>query len=224
MGVSGVIVLAVLCAAWLFIKIAPRVLVRGLARRAAKKIGKAALAKTPEQVQLSRVASPQWKDELAIQQQASPLVGAGFNDLGTYGVDPMPGVLIRMLSQPQTYVAAHVYEHPRAGSWIEFATRYTDGSSDFLTTLPAQDITLPPFARTKHAAKGTPTDGLYQQHLGQRKPDGIRPVSPSDAVHEFEDTYMRFMVWKHDTGLSPEEVARVALKWRKAKQQAAAGW
>ncbi len=152
-----------------------------------------------------------------MQQQATPLVRAGFNDLGTYGVDKMPGVLIRILFQPQTYVTAQICEHPRTGGWTEFATRYTDGSSDFLTTLPDQGIVPPPFARTMRADKSTPTDRLYQQHLAQRKSGGIKPVAASEVVHEMEDAYMRYMVWKSNKGLTPEEVAHVTAKWAKAK-------
>jgi len=36
-----------------------------------------------------------------------------------------------------------------------------------------------------------------------------------------EDAYMRYMVWKNNKGLTPEEVAHVTVKWAKAKQQAA---
>ena len=121
----------------------------------------------------------------------------------------------------QTYVAAHLTEHPKAGGWIEFATRYSDGSSDFLTTLPDQGIAPPPFVRNARADKSTPTDRLYQQHLEQRKSSGIKAVTPSEVVHEFEDAYLRYMVWKSNKGLSPEEVAHVASRWVKAKRQAA---
>ena len=141
--------------------------------------------------------------------------------IGTYGVDKMPGALIRILFQPQTHVSAQVCEHPRSGGWTEFATRYTDGSSDYLTTLPDQGIAPPPFVRTSRADKSTPMDRLYQQHLAQRKSGGIKPVAASEVVHEMEDAYMRYTVWKNNKGLTPEEVAHVTVKWAKAKQQAA---
>jgi len=221
MTLSSLVFIGVLCVAWVVIKVLPRLFVREVARVALKEVGKKALEKVPDQIQLSRVNSPQWKDETAVQQQAAPLVRTGFNDLGTYSVDKLPGVLIRVLFQPQTYVAAHITEHPKAGGWIEIATRYADGGSDFLTTLPDQGITSPPFVRTVRVATGTPTDSAYQQHLRQRKQGGIKPVLPSEVIHEFEDAYMRYMIWKHETGLTVEEVAQRAVKWSKAKQQAA---
>jgi hypothetical protein len=221
MSLSNLIYIGILALAWVFIKLAPKLFVRGVARVAAKKIGENALAKVPDQIRLSRVDAPQWKDAAAVQQQAAPLVRAGFNDLGAYCVDKMPGVLIRILFQPETYVAAHICEHPKASTWIEFATRYCDGGSDFLTTLPDQGITAPPFVRNVRVAAGTPSDRLYQQHLQQRKSTGIKPVSQNEVAHEFEDAYMRYMIWKHNTGLSTQEVIRAADKWAKAKPQAA---
>jgi len=214
------IYIGVLAAACMFLKLAPRLLVRQVFRLIFRAIGKDALTNVPEQIHLSRATAPQWNDPAAIQLQATPLVRAGFLDQGTYSVDKMPGVLVRILFQPSTYVAAHITEHPRAGNWIELATRYTDGSSDFLTTLPDQGVAAPPFARTARAQKDTPTDNLYQQHLNQRKSSEIKPVNQNDVAHEFEDAYMRYMVWKNNKGLTPEEVAKVTQKWAKAKQQA----
>jgi hypothetical protein len=221
MNISTLIPIAILFMAFILIKVLPKLIVRQVARVALSAVGKHAMAKVPEQIQLARAAAPQWKDEACMQQQAAPLIRAGFNDLGTYTVDKMPGVLVRMLFQPQTYVSVQVCEHPRVGGWTEFATRYADGGSDFLTTLPDQGIAPPPFVRNNRADKGTPTDSLYQQHLTQRKSSGIKPVSQNEVIHEFEDAYMRYMIWKNNKGLTPEEVAQVALKWAKAKQQAA---
>ena len=84
-------------------------------------IGKDALAKVPDQIRLLPATAPQWKDFAAIQQQATPLVRAGFLDQGTYSVDKMPCVLVRILFQPSTYVTGHITEHPQAGNWIELA-------------------------------------------------------------------------------------------------------
>jgi hypothetical protein len=222
MSISAWVVIGFLFLAWVFVKrVLPRLIVRQVGRLALNKVGESAIARVPEQIRITRAPAPQWKDEAAMQQSAAPLVRAGFSDLGTYGVDKMPGVLMRILFHPQTYVSAQICEHPRSGGWTEFATRYTDGGSDFLTTMPDQGITPPPFVRTNRADKSTPTDRLYQQHLAQRKPSGIKPVTASETVPEMEDAYMRYMVWKNNKGLTPEEVARVTVNWAKAKQQAA---
>jgi len=201
----------------------PRLLVRKAAREALSAVGRRALARVPEQITLARLDSPQGRNQAAVEQQAAPLLRAGFTDLGTYGVDKMSDVFIRMLFHPQTYVAAHIYDHPRVGSWIEFASRYTDGSSHTLTTLPPTGLDHPAWVRTIRAEKSTSTDQLYQQFLTQREWHNIKPVAAGEAVHEFEDGYLRLMIWRQNTGITPEEVAKVALKWTKQPQAKAAG-
>ena len=198
-------------------------LARQAGRRALSEVGRRALARVPEQIKLTREDSPRWKHGAAVEQQAAPLLRAGFSDLGTYAVDKMPDVLIRMLFQPEKFVAAHIYDHPRVGSWIEFATRYTDGSSHTLTTLPPTGLDHPEWVRTIRADKSVPTDQLYEQFLRQRAWHNIKPVAPGEAVGEFEDGYLRLTIWRQNTGISPEEVAKVALKWRSKSQAKAAG-
>ncbi len=197
-------------------------LARRAGREALSEVGRRALARVPEQIQLSRLDSPHWKNQLAVEQQAAPLLRCGFQDLGAYSIDKMPGVLIRMLFHPQTYVAAHIYDHPRVGSWTEFATRYTDGSSHTLTTLPPTGLDHPDWVRTIRADKASPTDQLYQQFVKQREWHGIKPVSAALVVQEFEDGYLRLMIWRQNTGITPEEVAKVALKWARKRASAAA--
>ncbi len=193
---------------------------RKAGRRALTEGGKRALVRLPEHITLARVESPAWRDAAAIEQQTAPLLHEGFTDLGAYRVDKTPEVLIRILFQPQTYVAAHIYDHPTAGSWIEFATRYTDGSSHTLSTMPPTGMQQPDWIRKIQADRSTPTDQLYYQFRTQREWHGIKPVEAAEVIHEFEDGYMRHMSWRQNTGISPEEVAQVALKWVKKKQQA----
>ncbi len=76
---------------------------------ALSEIGRRALTRTPDQITLARVDSPAWTNGPAVEQQASPLRSAGLKDLGVYSVGKMPGVLIRMMHHPETYVAAHTY-------------------------------------------------------------------------------------------------------------------
>jgi hypothetical protein len=190
-----------------------RLFVRTVVRNALSEVGRRALTRTPERITLARVDSPAWTNGPAVEQQASPLRSAGFKDLGVCSVDKMPGVLIRMMHHPETYVAAHIYDHPRVGSWIEFASRYTDGSSHTLTTLPPTGLDRPEWVRTISADRATPTDQLYYQFKTQRDWHNLKPVAADEVIHEFEDGYMRYMIWRQNSGITPEEVARVAVKW-----------
>ena len=192
---------------------------RGVTRTALTAAGKQALTRVPQQVSLAKTAFPQWTNGAAVEQQAAPLRKEGFEDLGAYLTNAFPDLLIRMMAHPTSFVAAHIYDHPKSGSWIEFVTRYTNGTTDTLTTLPPTGMDSPEWIHKIQADKSTPTDQLYRQFLEQRAQDGIRQVAPKDAVQEFEEIYSRIIQWRGQHGISPEEVAHIALRVAQARAQ-----
>lgn len=198
-------------------------LMRRAGRLALAEVGKRALTKLPEYVSLSRVESPDWTNAELVRQQAEPLLGCGFQDAGVYSVDKMPGVLIRMMCQPQSGVVAHIYDHPRSGSWIEMVTRYDDGSTHAVSTLAPNGMKHPEWYRKIQADKSIPTNKIYERFLPQRQQQGIRLVAASDVAREFEEAYHKLALWRQEAGISPQEVARVAVKWMREKQADTAG-
>ena len=201
-----------------------KALVQNLAKQAGSaalsEVGKRALARVPQQVALLKTELPAWTNQAAVEQQAAPLRKEGFTDLGVYTVDTIPGVLIRMMAHPGTYVAAHIYDHPKSGSWTEFVTRYTDASSHSLSSLPPTGMDHPDWFRKIQADKNTPTDQLYRQFLTQREWHGIKQVEPADTIREFEENYAKLAAWRQQRGITNQEVARVAVPWLKKKHAA----
>jgi hypothetical protein len=198
-------------------------LMRRAGRQALAEAGKRALTKLPEYVSLSRVEFPDWTNQELVRQQAEPLFGCGFQDAGVYRIDKMPGVLIRMLCQPLTGVAAHIYDHPRSGSWVEMVTRYDDGSTHSVSTLPPNGMKHPDWFRKIQADKTIPANKIYDRFLPQRQQHGIKVVATNEVVREFEDFYHKLALWRREAGISAQEVAHVAVKWMKEKQVNAAG-
>lgn len=217
-------ILLALIIAWAAVYALKTIVVQLIKRKAGRaalaEVGKRALTRLPEQVALLRTDSPAWTNAAAVEQQAAPLRKEGLKDLGVYSVDKMPGVLIQIMAHPQTNVAAHIYDHPKSGSWIEFATRYTDGSSHTLSTLALTGMERPEWFRKIQADKRTPTDQLYRQFLTQREWHGIKPVAPEDTIQEFEENFGKLAVWRQEHGITPGEVAHVAMKWMRNKQAA----
>jgi len=197
-------------------RIAGLLLLRSAARATLSDIGQRALMKQPDTITLSRLSDPGWKDAAAIAALAQPLLAAGFSDCGAYSIDKMPGVKVRMLFQDDTAVAAHLYEHAQAGLWVELVTRYDGGSSYSASTLPATGIELPPWVKIIRSP-GTPAGELYQRLLHERSSVAIHRITRHDVVREFEEGYLRQMIWMKNKGISPEEVAAVVKKWARGK-------
>ncbi|HTR26257.1 MAG TPA: hypothetical protein VMI10_19950 [Terriglobales bacterium] len=217
-------VIVALAVAWVVVMIGKRflkyVLVHKVGKAALDEVGKRALARVPQTAGLTKTEFPAWTHAADVDRQAAPLRNEGFQDLGAYTVNTIPGVVIRMMAQPETYVAAHVYDHPKAGSWVEFVTRYTDGSSHSLTNPPPTGMDQPAWFRKIQADKNTPTDQLYRQFLTQRQQTGIKQVAPEDSIREFVDNYAKLMVWRQERGLTTKEVAHVTLDWLEKKKAA----
>jgi hypothetical protein len=187
-------------------------LVRSAARGALNDIGKKAIDAQPDFVNLARDEFPTWNNAAGIDQLKNPLLAAGFEYVGTFKVDKMPGVKLAILVKPNDYITAHIYEHPKAGIWIELVTRYQDGSTHSLTTLPATGIQPPPFVQTIRAAKA-PAGDLVRQLISGRHAGDMKRVAASDAVNEFEQNYAKYILWQKNKGMTTAEMAQMVQNW-----------
>lgn len=181
------------------------------------RIGRKALGQQPDEVTLEKLSVAGWADPVAADALANPLIKLGFADLGDFAVDKMPGVRMRILVKPDAAVAAFIYEHLKAGTWIELSVRYEDGTTTALVNRPPTGIQSPPFFRKIYAEKGVPTDQLYERLLKERPPQGIKAITAETVIPEFEDAFRRIMFWQKNKGLSAEEVAAVAKTWARKK-------
>lgn len=206
--------LALFVAVKIALGVAKALTLRGAARAVLKDVGAKALLKTPESIKLEKLTfAPEWKDKARMDEIAGPLLAAGFADCGVLTVDRMPGVKIWFLMNESESTAAFVYEHPKAAPWVEFSVRYEDGTTTALSTLPATGINPPPFYHRIQADAATPADQLFRRLLHERPKDGIKRVTGRTVVAEFEEAYLKMMIWQKNHGLSVEEVATVAKKW-----------
>ena len=217
-SVVKILILVVLLVVWkLFGKrIIALLMVRSAAQGAMNDIGKKAINAQPDFVNLTRDEFPKFTNSAGIDEFKNPLLASGFEYVGTFNVDKMPGVKIVVLVKPPDYVTAHIYEHPKAGIWIELVTRYQDGSSHTLTTLPSTGLQLPPFVQTIRAAKA-PAPSLVQQLIAGRRVGEMKRVDASDAVNEFEQNYAKYILWQKNKGMTTAEMAEIVHKWAEQK-------
>ncbi|HET7186034.1 MAG TPA: hypothetical protein VFI82_15215 [Terriglobales bacterium] len=191
-------------------------LVRSASQGALNHVGKKAIESQPDFVNLARDEFPKFSNAAGIDELKNPLLASGFDYVGTFNVDKMPGVKVVVLAKPDDYVTAHIYEHPRAGIWIELVTRYQDGSSHSLTTLPATGIQLPPFVQTIRAPKA-PAPVLVKMLMSGRHAGEMKRVGVSEAVQEFEQNYAKYILWQKNKGMTTAEMAQIVQKWAEQK-------
>lgn len=194
--------------AWALLRFALRPL---LALVFARTIGAQALAKVPQTVQLTGAGDTAWSDAHAARRLCEPLLANGFADAGTYTVNEMPGVVMQLLASSADSIMAVVYEHPRAGHWLELVTRYADGRRCSATSLVSAPVSGPSFVTTLRVAGAAPLRLL--ETMRHRRPEGtMLPVSTSDVTRMFEEGYAESMKWHREHGVSRGDVVKVAMR------------
>lgn len=194
-------------AALLLVSIGWRVVRTFLAFVLAGPIAQQALAAQPDTIRLEPAGDSEWLDVAARERTTREIEALGFTDAGCFSVREMPGVRVRLLANGAGSAYAALYEHAQAGSWFEFACRYTDGSSACFSTLHATGLDPKPGSIMVHAP-GTSAADLWSRSLRERPARTLQPVSARNAEADFERSYAESVAWRKQAGLSRMEVVR----------------
>ena len=178
-------------------------------------IGRKALAKQPESIHLTRRNQLTWTAPEDARALVKPLLDDGFQDAGTYAVEELTGVVVQLLVHEGDGLFACIYEHPKAGTWMELVTRYQDGRSCSFSTSQPKGLDARPGHPVFHMP-GTPPNELLASVLAER-PKGARAiVTVATAQKRFEDAWAEGIAWRKTHGIKTREVARVAVRRRAA--------
>jgi hypothetical protein len=191
-------------------------LFRTAVRVALQDVGDKALARQIDQVHLVK-KDVFYGDQLDAEREAlaEPLLSRGFTRVGLFDIPEMPGVDIYQLVNVNTNVYANLYSHPKAGKWTELVSRYQDGVFCSFSTQVSRGLDHRP-GDVHVSAPGCDPGELYDRMLRERPQPGALVELTSDEVPRlFEKGYAELMFWRKNKGISPEEVARVAVSLKK---------
>jgi len=174
-----------------------------------KDIGAQALAKQPDTIRLSSQPGHQWTNVAAVNKLAEPLLARGFTDLGPYSIDVMPQVALRFLLNATVSVYACIYEHAKAGIWLDLVSRYTDGTGATFTTVPSTGMDERPQDKIVRAPNAS-ADMLFGRILVERPQRPLIPLDAAEVIRLFEAVYAEQMLWRKTRGISAREVGNVA--------------
>ncbi len=184
-----------------------RILVALVAGRA---IGRQALSRQPDQIELREAGLQDWRDADSAQRLTDPLLQLGYELAGTYKIPQLPGVVVRLLVHARECVMACVYEHPRAGHWLELVTRYVGGTTHSVTSSPDRGLAPRPGHPLIHLPGATPA-ALHERLLQSRPQGGMERPDSGTAAHTFERAFAEGMAWRKAQGISTGEVVKVAV-------------
>lgn len=161
----------------------------------------------PFRINLKRLPAVEWQqpDEAALLIE--PLRQAQFDEVGSFAIQPGDVALMAFCRESDSIYAV-VYQHPKAGVWLDLVTRYQDGSR--LTYCTQRDTQLD---RPEHIGmrfhEGMPADELLSRFLAERPSQPAEPMSADDFVGHFEQAYAESMDWMMARGgPTAEEILR----------------
>lgn len=191
----------------------PRVLkvlfLRFIIGKAASAIGEEGLARTPATITLTPAQPDALEGDEELVHWERELATEGFTDPATYTVAEMPGLVLRLLTHPDEGFAAALYSHPQAGQWCDVVVRYVDGSSASYANRAASGMDAHPDHPQTFMPGASATDLFAATRAGlERKLR--KPFLPESVAADFMAAYAREMAWRHDRGVRPREVARIA--------------
>lgn len=202
--------IAVLVVIYLFLKYGPtqvinRIIMLFLGKKGLAAVGSKALAAQPDRITLVPRSGPGRPDA---KTTVASLEQRGFESAGSYDVPEMKGVIVNLLAKPADSALAVVYEHAKAGIWVDVASRYADGTSFTMTnTHVGGGLDDRPGHPTVRAPKQPPV--ILAHRLVRERPDGqLLQITAADFPRVFTQAYEESMAWRKGVGLRPDEVKR----------------
>ena len=169
----------------------------------------APLLNPPVRIKLEPV-SEERRRRPRVDEMARALEMQGFDEIGTWRVSEIPGLVLTAFTQKFQVVCSVVYEHPLVGVFVDVLSENEEGVSLTVTNAPAGGEMDTPPNRDKVVNKEWGVDEVYDVLLRQRPPGPHRRIDERNFAEEFERAYALEMEWRVGRGVSEEEVRRTA--------------
>lgn len=134
-----------------------------------------ALSYVPVRIHLQPASAIEWKQAQAVQQAVREVAEAGFESLGTFTIEEMAFVRLQgFLSQDNTAYAV-VWEHDKAGVWVDLVCKYEDGNLLTFANLKPTGIDGRE-GHTKSYRPGSPRE-LVEAFFRERRQLGLKSLT-----------------------------------------------
>jgi len=169
----------------------------------------APLLNPPVRISLEPVTEAR-RRQSQVDECARALEMQGFDEMGTWRVPEIPGLVLTAFTQRFQVVCSVVYEHPLVGVFVDAFSETEDGVSLTVTNAPAGGELDAPPNRDKVVNKEWGVDEVYDVLLRRRPRGPHKHIDERNFVEEFERAYALEMEWRVHRGVSEEEVRRTA--------------
>ncbi len=145
------------------------------------------------------------------EQHRRELDSRSFDEIGTFRIPEMSGLMLTAFTQPYQNVCAVVYNHPIVGCFIDMFSENEESRSLTVSSAPlGEELDQPP-GREKIIDKTLTVSDLYDLILKDRPAGPHKRIDASNFVVEFQAAYAKEMDWRVNRGgVTEEEVRRSA--------------
>jgi hypothetical protein len=170
-------------------------------------------SKTPAQIHVRKSDITTWKDQRQRDATIKQLRELDFVELGFFSIDEMPLVPLAAFVNESANVLAVLYEHPLMGQWLDFASKFEDG-----TTLTVSSATMGhqldhrPGHEKFYLAKAAP-DALFAKvtEVCANRPQLAAANTAAGFIETMQRAYNDDMQWRNSRGgATMDELKRIA--------------
>jgi hypothetical protein len=135
----------------------------------------------------------------------------GFDEIGTFRITEIPGLVVVGFSQLHMNVCAVVYDHPLVGCFLDVYSEDEFGNSLTVSNAPAGGELDQPPGREKVIDKTLTAPDMYDLLLRDRPAGPHKRFDSANFVDEYQAAYAREMDWRVNRGgVTDDEVRRSA--------------
>jgi hypothetical protein len=174
-------------------------------------LGDMKYTQVPPRLHLKRQERVEWLNPAPVDSLAASIRPLGFQEAGTFLTEEMDYLRLRALVHVEDRTYAVVYEHDKAGVWMDFFSEYEDGRTVTYSTAPqGGEIAHRPTSIKVLDKEADPAD-LYQRFVTERPEGVLIPVSVDAFPAVFQAGYARDIDWRNSRGGSSEAEIRQSL-------------
>lgn len=163
----------------------------------------------PLRVTLKPTKHFELSNKAAFDQQCADLEALGFDRIGTFATEDIPGLTMAAFTLPGEHAYGVVYDLHRQPTWTDLVTSYEDGRACTYSNLKETGADQPPWT-TAVKLPERPVAEVFQAFVQGRPQGAMTPTPAADFVRVFEESYSRQMDWRIARGVDEGEIRRVA--------------
>ena len=174
-------------------------------------VGRRVIAKQPSTIQLVRQPGWVWSNPSAVAQMSKEIEAQGFHDSSTCTVKELPDVAVKFFLNQEERGYFAIYEHKKAGSWLNLIYLFEDGTSLTISSTKNKGLKRNPMHALIHVPDGSAQTLSEEAKKFLQEHDKARKLLSDESIlHEFEEAWAQEIKWRESNPITAQEVLAVA--------------